>query len=163
MATDMFGAQNTQISSIARASEAVFTMDGTPMPALNVSVGYTENVQLQPLPNAYTIAIADQPSGIINIGAVLSSDLNNFLDTHGDVNSLASGDPVEIVMGSGATSVGDSAMSVEPGATITCRNTKIVEMGISTSIKGVMVKTNVKMLTLNVDKPTLGDVTPTSP
>lgn len=160
--TDMFGAKHTEVSSVARASEAVFRMDDIAMPAMQIQIQYQEQLQLQPVYNGYTIVMAQQPQGKIQIGAVLNKDLNDFLDSHGNVEAMATGDPIDIEMDSGATQYTESEeMSVEPGALVTCRNVKIVSMGIQTEIKGVLVNTNVQLQALNIDKPDLGSYGPT--
>jgi len=163
-ATDLFGAYHTNIGGIINAAEAEITFtddDGNPkeLCALDVSFVYAHEPQIEMMPGGKVLLIVQPAMGALSIGALAGTDLQAFFTKYGDPCTV-SGNSLTVEM------AGDIACDTEQypsspdleetlkahgSVTLTLSDVWAYSLGMQNSVKGLLLKTNVKIWVLNAE------------
>jgi len=156
--TDLFGASFTQVGGIINAAEAEITFtddDGNPkeLCALDVSFVYAHEPQIEMMPGGKVLLIVQPAMGALSIGALAGTDLQAFFTKYGDPCTVSGNSLTVEMAGDIACDSPDleETLKAYGSVTLTLSDVWAYSLGMQNSVKGLLLKTNVKIWVLNAE------------
>jgi len=156
--TDLFGASFTQLAGVIRAGEGslLFTNNDdetSELAALEIQFAYSQQLQLEPLMDGKVLGIISPARGQLTIGTLLGTDLSEFISYYSNICNWNGNQLVFRTVGdlSCDEPTLEEQINAYQAATVTCHSVLLTNLGISTQVRGVLVRSNVQMVVLNAE------------